>query len=119
VGRLIYSTIQSLDGYIADRDDNFDWSQPDEELHTFMNDLERSVGTHLYGRRMYEVMIAWETLSLAGQPPFIQDFAQIWRTAEEVVYSKSLERLSSGRTRLEREFDPETDRQMKVSGGGT
>jgi dihydrofolate reductase len=78
MAKLIYSAITSLDGYIADEEGNFDWAEPDEEVHTFVNDLERSVGTYLYGRRMYEVMVAWETMALADQQPFIQDFAEIW-----------------------------------------
>jgi dihydrofolate reductase len=91
VAKLIYSAIMSLDGYVADEDGNFDWAEPDEEVHTFVNDLERNVGTYLYGRRMYEVMVAWETMDLADQPPFIQDFAKIWRAADKIVYSKTLE----------------------------
>ena len=112
---LVYTGITSLDGYVADKDGNFDWSVPDEEVHTFVNDLERPVGTYLYGRRMYEVMVAWETISLAGQPPFIQDFAQLWRAADKVVYSRTLGTVSSARTRIERVFDPEAVRQMKAS----
>jgi hypothetical protein len=82
MAKLIYSAITSLDGYVADEDGNFDWAEPDQEVHTFVNDLERPVGTYLYGRRMYEVMVAWETLALADQPPFMQDFAEIWQGAE-------------------------------------
>ena len=115
--KLIYSAITSLDGYVADRDGNFDWAAPDEEVHTFVNDLERSVGTYLYGRRMYEVMVAWETMPLADQPAFIRDFAEIWRAADKVVYSKTLETVSSARTRIEREFEPEPVRQMKATAG--
>ncbi|HEX7536432.1 MAG TPA: dihydrofolate reductase family protein [Dermatophilaceae bacterium] len=114
---LVYTGITSLDGYVADKDGNFDWSVPDEEVHTFVNDLERPVGTYLYGRRMYEVMVAWETISLAGQPPFIQDFAQLWRAADKVVYSRTLETVSSDRTRIERDFDPEAVRQMRADAG--
>jgi dihydrofolate reductase len=118
MAKLIYSAITSLDGYIADEDGNFDWAEPDEEVHTFFNDLERPVGTYLYGRRMYEVMIAWETAhTLADQPPFIQDFAEIWQTADKIVYSKSLETVSSARTRIERDFDPEAIRAMKATAG--
>jgi dihydrofolate reductase len=106
VAKLIYSAITSLDGYVADEDGNFDWAAPDEEVHTFVNDLERPVGTYLYGRRMYEVMVAWETLPLADQPPFMQDYAQIWQAADKIVYSKTLETVSSVRTRIERDFEP-------------
>jgi dihydrofolate reductase len=115
VAKLIYLTIASLDGYVADEDGKFDWGEPDEEVHTFINDLARPVGTHLYGRRMYEVLVAWENLSLADQPPYIRDFAEIWRAADKIVYSKTLETVSSARTRLEREFDPEAVRQLKAS----
>jgi dihydrofolate reductase len=115
MARLIYSGITSLDGYVADEDGGFDWSVPDEEVHTFVNDLERPVGTYLYGRRMYEVMAAWETLPLAGQPPLMADFATIWRAADKVVYSRTLDSVSTARTRIEREFDPEAVRQLKTS----
>ena len=115
--KLIYMAITSLDGYVADEDGKFDWGEPDEEVHTFVNDLERAVGMHLYGRRMYEVMQAWETLKLEDQPPFIQDFAEIWRRADKIVYSKTLEAPSSARTRIEREFDPDAVRQMKGQAG--
>ncbi len=115
--KLIYSAITSLDGYVADEDGNFQWAEPDEEVHTFINDLERPIGTYLYGRRMYEVMVAWETIALPDQPPFIQDFAEIWRAAEKIVYSKTLEAVSSARTRIERHFDPEAVQQMKAAGG--
>jgi len=101
---------------VADEDGNFDWAAPDEEVHTFVNELERRVGTYLYGRRMYEVMVYWETANiLADQPPFIRDFAETWRAADKIVYSKTLETLSSARTRIERDFDPEAIRQMKAS----
>jgi dihydrofolate reductase len=117
MAKLIYSAISSLDGYVADEDGNFDWGEPDEEVHAFVNDLARPVGTYLYGRRMYEVMLAWETMNLAGQPPFIQDFAEIWRAADKIVYSKTLETESSARTRIERAFDPEAVRQLKAAAG--
>jgi dihydrofolate reductase len=118
MAKLIYLAITSLDGYVADEDGNFDWAVPDEEVHTFINDLERPVGTYLYGRRMYEVMVGWETaLTLADQPPFMQDFAEIWQAADKLVYSKTLEKVSSARTRIERDFDPEAVRQMKVPAG--
>lgn len=118
MAKLIYSVITSLDGYVEDEVGNFDWAEPDEEIHTFVNDLERPIGTYLYGRRMYEVMVYWETAhTLAGQPLFIRDFAQIWQAADKIVYSKTLERVSSARTRIERDFDPETVRQMKERAG--
>ncbi len=112
--KLIYATIASLDGYVADENGRFDWGEPDEEVHAFVNDLERPVGTYLYGRRMYEVMRAWETLKLDDEPPVIQDFAAIWRKAEKIVYSKTLETASTARTRIERDFDPESVRRMKA-----
>ncbi len=115
MAKLIYSAITSLDGYIADEDGNFDWAEPDEEVHTFVNDLERPVGTYLLGRRMYEVMVAWETMDLADQPPFIRDFAQIWRATDKVVYSTTLETTSNDRTRIERAFDPQAVGEMKAS----
>src|SRR3954452_18773473 len=102
MAKLIYSAITSLDGYTADMDGNFDWAVPDEEVHAFVNDLERPVGTYLYGRRMYEVMVGWETAHTgADQPPLMQDFAEIWRAADKIVYSKTLESISSARTRVE------------------
>jgi dihydrofolate reductase len=114
---LIYSAITSLDGYVADEDGNFGWAEPDEEVHTFINDLERPVGTYLYGRRLYEVMVAWETVTLAGQPPFVRDFAEIWRAADKIVYSKTLEAVSSARTRIEPDFDPAGVWQRKAAAG--
>jgi dihydrofolate reductase len=118
MGKLIYSTITSLDGYVADEDGNFDWAAPDEEVHTFINDLERPVGVYLYGRRMYEVMVGWETAHTRGdQPRFTQDFMGIWQAADKIVYSRTLEAVSSGRTRIERDFNPEAVRQMKASAG--
>ncbi|HMG28808.1 MAG TPA: dihydrofolate reductase family protein [Jiangellaceae bacterium] len=118
MAKLIYSAITSLDGYIADEDGNFDWAVPDEEVHTFINDLERPIGTYLYGRRMYEVMVGWETAhTLADQPPVMQDFAEIWQAAEKIVYSRTLETVSSARTRIERDFDAEAVRQVKAAVG--
>jgi dihydrofolate reductase len=116
VARLIYSAIMSLDGYVADAQGNFDWAAPDEEVHSFVNDLERPVGTYLYGRRMYEVMTYWETAhTLADQSHVARDFAEIWQAADKVVYSKTLEDVSSARTRIERDFDAEAIRQLKAS----
>lgn len=117
MAKLTYSVITSLDGYVADENGRFDWAEPDEEVHTLINDLQRRVGTYLYGRRMYEVMVAWETITLAGQPPFIRDFAETWRAADKIVYSTTLEEAPSARTRIERDFDPEAVRQMKERAG--
>jgi dihydrofolate reductase len=115
VAKLIYATIASLDGYVADEDGKFDWAMPDEEVHAFVNDLERPIGTHLYGRRLYEVMAGWETMhTLPDQTPLALDFAAIWQAAEKVVYSRTLETVSTARTRIERDFDPEAVRQMKA-----
>jgi dihydrofolate reductase len=115
MAKLIYSAITSLDGYVADEDGKFDWSVPDEEVHAFVNDLERSVGTHLYGRRMYEVMVAWESPdTFADQQPVIRDYAEIWQDADKVVYSKTLKAVSTSRTRIERDFDADAIREMKV-----
>jgi dihydrofolate reductase len=115
MAKLIYSAITSLDGYVADENGNFDWAAPDEEVHAFVNDLERPVGTYLYGRRMYEVMAFWETAhTLAGEPPVLYDYAEIWQAADKIVYSRTLEKAASARTRIEREFDPEAVRQMKA-----
>jgi dihydrofolate reductase len=118
MARLIYSAITSLDGYVADQEGNFDWAEPDEEVFAFVNDLERPVGTYLYGRRMYETMVYWETAhTLADQPAVAQDFTAIWQAADKVVYSRALETVSSARTRIERAFDPEAVRQMKAQAG--
>jgi dihydrofolate reductase len=117
VAKLIYSAIASLDGYIEDEDGTFAWAEPDEEVNTFINDLERPAGTYLYGRRMYEVMSSWETIAVADQPRFIRDFAAIWRAADKIVYSKTLETVSSARTRIERDFDPEAVQQLKAAAG--
>ena len=111
MAKLIYSAITSLDGYVADEQGKWDWSRPDEEVHAFVNDLVRPVGTHLYGRRMYEVLVAWETMD--DPAPEMRDFAQIWRAADKIVYSRTLEGVSSERTHLEREFDPDAVRRMK------
>ena len=118
MAKLIYSALASLDGYIADEDGNFGWAVPDEEVHTFINDLERPVGAYLYGRRMYETMVGWETdPTLADQSPLMRDFAEIWQAADKIVYSRTLEAVSTARTRIEREFDPEAVRQMKALAG--
>jgi dihydrofolate reductase len=118
MAKLIYTAITSLDGYVADKDSNFDWAMPDDEVHTFINWLERSSGTYLYGRRMYETMAGWETDStLAEQSPIMRNFAELWQAADKVVYSKTLETASTAKTRLERDFDPEAVRQMKTAAG--
>jgi dihydrofolate reductase len=115
VAKLIYSAIMSLDGYIEDVDGNFEWAAPDEEVHTFVNDVERPIGTYLYGRRMYETMVYWETvLAEPAVPGFARDFAEIWLAADKIVFSRTLEAVSSARTRLERTFDPEAVRRMKA-----
>src|SRR3954447_7054477 len=114
MAKLIYSAIGSLDGYVADESGEFGWSMPDEEVHAFVNDLERPVGTYLYGRRMYEVMKVWESDEmLEGQPACMRDFAEIWRAAEKIVYSRTLDSVSTARTKLERAFDPAAIRQLK------
>jgi dihydrofolate reductase len=116
VGKLIYSAITSLDGYIEDKDGNFDWAAPDEEVFTFVNDLERPIGTYLYGRRMYETMAGWETDEFIGdRQPVMVDFAEIWRAADKVVFSRTLETVSSARTRIEATFDPGMIKRMKSS----
>jgi dihydrofolate reductase len=116
MAKLIYAAIMSLDGYVADEAGDFDWAAPDQEVHTVVNDLERQIGTYLYGRRMYEVMLFWETVDrLPDQPPFVQDFAEIWQAADKIVYSRTLETVSSARTRIERAFDPEAISQLKAA----
>jgi dihydrofolate reductase len=118
MAKLIYSTITSLDGYVEDAEGKFDWAEPDEEVHAFVNDLERRVGTYLYGRRMYETMVFWESPpQLTAQPPFEQEFAGIWQKADKIVYSKTLQTVSSAKTLIEREFDPEAIRQLKAKAG--
>ena len=113
MARLIYSAITSLDGYVADETGEFDWAAPDDEVHAAVNDLERTVGTYLYGRRMYDVMAAWETMPTgADQSAVTRDFADIWRAADKVVYSTTLEAARTSRTRVERSFDPTTVRQL-------
>jgi dihydrofolate reductase len=113
MGALIYSALTSLDGYVADEDGKFDWAEPDEEVHALVNDLTRPVGIYLLGRRMYDVLVAWETLDTADEPPCIKDFAEIWRAADKIVYSKTLDAASSARTRIEHEFDPDAVRKLK------
>jgi dihydrofolate reductase len=118
MAKLIYSAIASLDGYVEDEDGKFDWAEPDEEVLAFINDLERPVRTYLYGRRLYETMAGWETdPSLAGRSPLMRDFAAIWQAAEKIVYSGTLETVSTTRTRIEREFHPDAVRQEKEAAG--
>lgn len=116
VAKLIYSAITSLDGYVVDADDNFDWAAPDDEVHAFVNDLERPIGTYLYGRRMYDVMVFWETAqsSLPDPSAVVSDYSDIWQAADKIVYSTTLSAVSSEKTWLEREFDPEAIRQLKA-----
>jgi dihydrofolate reductase len=118
MAKLIYSAIMSLDGYIEDGTGNFDWAMPDEECHQFINDLERTAGTHLYGRRMYETMMVWETdPGFAAESPIMRDFAGIWQAADKIVYSRTLQTAATARTRIEREFDPQAVRKLKATAG--
>ena len=115
MAKLIYGALMSLDAYIADEGGNFDWAEPDEEVYTFINDLERPIGTYLFGRKMYETMAVWETPdAFPDQTPAMLDFARIWQAADKIVYSKSLETVSTRKTRLEREFDPQVVRDLKA-----
>ena len=115
---LVYSAIASLEGYVADENGNFDWAVPDEEVHAFVNDLSRPLGTYLYGRRMYETMVGWETdPTLAEWSTLLRDFAGIWQAADKIVYSKTLGAVYTARTRIERDFNPEAVRRMKASAG--
>jgi len=114
MARLIYSAIESLDGYVADAAGKFDWAQPDETVHSFANQLQRPISTNLLGRRMYEVMSAWETLGTHGdEPAYIKEFGELWRASDKVVYSASLDTVHTARTRVEREFDADVIRRMK------
>jgi dihydrofolate reductase len=112
MGRLVYSAITSLDGYVADAEGRFDWSVPDEAVHAAVNELMRPVGTHLYGRRMYDVLVAWETWDVSAEPPAIQEYAELWRRADKVVYSRTLSEPASRRTRIERDFDAASVQQV-------
>ena len=111
---LIYAAIASLDGYVSDTDGRWDWSRPDADVHAHVNDRARPLGTHLYGRRMYEVLVAWETME--DDHPLMQDYAQLWRAADKVVYSTTLQEVASARTRIERTFEPEAVRSLKEQG---
>jgi len=118
VGRLVVTAITSLDLYVADPDGKWDWATPDDEVHRFVNELERPVGTYLLGRRMYEVMKFWEEpAAIDGQPDVMRDYAGIWRAAEKVVYSKTLKEVAGPRTRIERSFDIDAVRELKESAG--
>lgn len=111
---LIYSALMSLDGFVADSEGKFGWAEPDPEVHAAVNDMERGIGTYLYGRRMYEVMAAWEDPALAGGPAYAAEFAALWLGAEKIVYSTTLDAVSTAKTRLERSFDPEAVRRLKA-----
>jgi dihydrofolate reductase len=116
MAKLIYAAIMSLDGYITDENGNFAWAEPDAEVHAFINDLERRVGTYLYGRRMYETMAVWQTVDTGNDQPSVwREYADIWRSADKIVYSRTLDRVSTPRTRLERAFEPDAVRLMKRS----
>ena len=116
MAKLIYSAITSLDGCIEDEQGTFDWAAPDDEMHAFVNSLERPVGTYLYGRRMYETMVYWESPpDLAEQSAAVQEYAEIWQAADKVVYSKALPAVSGARTRIEREFDSDAVRRLKAA----
>jgi dihydrofolate reductase len=115
LANLIYSAIGSLDGYVADEQGKFDWAAPDEEVHTFVNNLARPVGTFVLGRRMYDVLAYWDDPpALDQQPSVIQEFTEIWKSADKVVYSRTLEAAQTARTRIERDFDAEAVRQLKA-----
>ena len=114
MSRLIYSMMQSLDGYVADAAGRFDWAEPDEQVHSFANQLQRQIGTNLLGRRMYDVMSAWNTLGTEGdEPAYIVEFGELWRASDKIVYSTTLDSMDVARTRIEREFDPDAVRRMK------
>jgi dihydrofolate reductase len=115
MANLIYTAITSLDGYVADEDGRFEWLAPDEQVHAFVNELERPIGTYLCGRRLYEVMVVWETMDTTDQSPATVDYASIWRAADKVVFSRTLDSVPSARTRIERDFEPDTVRQWKAA----
>jgi len=116
VARLIYNAIASLDGFIEDSVGKFDWAAPDDEVHAFVNELQRPIGTYLLGRRMYETLVFWESPpGLANQPAVVQDFAEIWKGADKIVYSRTLSMASSARTRIEQDFDVQSVRRLKAT----
>jgi len=114
MAQLIYSAIASLDGFVSDSTGNFDWAAPDEEVLAFVNDIERPIGTYLYGRRMYETMVFWDSAG-TDLSPLEQEFTQLWQAADKIVYSRSLESVSSRRTRLEPDFDADSVRAFMQS----
>jgi len=114
MAKLIYSMTVSLDGYVADPGGSFEFSAPDEEVHTFVNDVQRQIGTYLFGRHLYDVMRVWETLPTEDLSPFMADYASIWRSTDKVVFSSTLEAPSTARTRIESRFDPGLVRRMKA-----
>jgi dihydrofolate reductase len=115
MAKLIYSMITSLDGYAEATDGGLGTGADDPEVHTFIGDLFRSVGTYLYGRRMYETMVFWETAHTdPDAPPHIVQYARDWQAAEKVVYSTTLRSVSSARTRIEPTFDPSAVRRLKA-----
>lgn len=116
MGELVYVAITSLDGYVADAEGGFGWAEPDAEVHVAVNDLLRDTATHLYGRRMYDVVVAWETMPADGMPGHIRDYQTIWRAADKVVYSRTLAGVASERTRIERDFDAGAVAAMKHDG---
>jgi dihydrofolate reductase len=114
MAKLICTALTSLDGYIADEHGDFDWAAPDGDVHAFINDLERPIGTYLYGRRLYEAMVYWETAAAQpNQTPVVLDYAELWQSADKIVYSTTLETAPSARTRIERTFDPNAVRALK------
>jgi dihydrofolate reductase len=118
MAKLTYAAIASLDGYVEDEEGKFDWAAPDEEVHAFVNDLERPIGTYLYGRRMYETMRFWETVTVeADEPAVFSEYAEIWRAADKIVYSRTLDTPTGERTRIERAFEPDAVRRLKASSG--
>jgi dihydrofolate reductase len=118
MAKLIYSALASADGYVEDADGGFDWAAPDEEVHRFVNELARPVGTYLYGRRMYQTMVYWETADqVPGRPSYVQDFTRIWQAADKIVFSTTLASAATARTRIERAFDPGMIRQLKQAAG--
>jgi dihydrofolate reductase len=114
MARLIYTINSSLDGYTEETNGNFNWTELDEEAFKFITNLIRADGTHLYGRRMYEMMMVWETdPALAGESPLMRDFAEVWQSADKIVYSRTLEAVSTRKTQIERNFNPEAIRRLK------